>query len=241
MSSSEAALDADQQEVVHAFADLARLVHARPGLHEVCQAVAEAATHLVEGCDHASIMVREGRGYRTIAGSDDVAFLVDRLERETGSGPCVDAIETDSFQLDSDITTRSQWPLLTKRVLAESPVRGMAGYRLLVDGRKTGALNLFSDSPNALTAAAADTGVLLASFASVALGGATHHAQAQTLTLGIESNREIGIAIGLLMATHGLSAQEAFATLRKASSQLNRKVSSIAAEIVALGPAGMAP
>jgi hypothetical protein len=223
-------------DVAASFTELARLVHERPALDDVCRSVVEAAPRLIPGCDHASIMVKEGRGYRTVASSDEIGARVDALEREVGDGPCVDAIEDDAFQLDPDIETSSQWPKLAARVLAETPVRGMAGYRLLVDGRKTGALNIFCDTAGELTGESADAGTMLAAFASVALGGSSQHEQATTMAAGISSNREIGIAIGLLMAAHDISAEQAFATLRKASSLMNRKLSSIAREIVERGP-----
>jgi hypothetical protein len=229
---SQSRPDSDPSTIAETFAELARLVHSQPGLDEVCQAVADAATRLVPGCDRASIMLRERGRFRTAASSDAIAHRVDELEREVGAGPCVDAIETESYQLDTDIRTHSRWPELAARVLAETPVRGMAGYGLLVDGRKTGALNLFSDTAGALTAESADAGVVLASFASVALGGSSSHEEARTMAEGMASNREIGMAIGLLMASHGLGAEEAFATLRKASSHLNRKISAIARELV---------
>ncbi|MGN6301412.1 MAG: GAF and ANTAR domain-containing protein [Angustibacter sp.] len=225
--------DSERSAVAQTFAELARVVHGQPGLDEVCQAIVDAATHLVPGCDHASIMLRERGRFRTAASSDQVAHRVDELEREVGTGPCVDAIESESYQLDADISRHSHWPELASRVMAETPVRGMAGYGLLVDGRKTGALNLFCDTADGLSAASADAGVVLASFASVALGGSSSHEEARTLAEGMASNREIGMAIGLLMASHGLGAEEAFATLRKASSHLNRKISSIARELVA--------
>jgi transcriptional regulator with GAF, ATPase, and Fis domain len=229
---TESTLDGDRSTVAQTFAELARMVHEQPGLEHVCQAVVNAATRLVPGCDHASIMLHERGRFYTAASSDDVASRVDALEREVGTGPCLDAIETESYHLDADIRHHSRWPKLAERVLAETPVRGMAGYALLVDGRKSGALNLFSDTADALTAESADAGVVLASFASVALGGSSSHHEARTLSEGMASNREIGMAIGLLMATHGLGAEEAFATLRKASSHLNRKISSIARELV---------
>ncbi|HEX3002831.1 MAG TPA: GAF and ANTAR domain-containing protein [Angustibacter sp.] len=230
---TQTAADGDRSVVAQTFAELARVVHEQPGIDEVCRAIVDAATRLVPGCDHASIMLRERGRFRTAASSDDVAHRVDELEREVRAGPCVDAIESESYQLDADITQHSRWPELAARVLAETPVRGMAGYGLLVDGRKTGALNLFSDTAGALTAESADAGVVLASFASVSLGGSSSHEEARTLAEGMASNREIGMAIGLLMASHGLGAEEAFATLRKASSHLNRKISAIARELVA--------
>lgn len=228
----------EQREVATTFAELARVVHANPGVDEVCAAVVDAAPRLIAGCDHASLMVKEGKEYRTVASSDEIGQRIDELERELGDGPCVDAIEDAAFQLDPDIAVHSQWPALAARVLAETPARGMAGYRLVVDGRKTGALNIFCDTPGALDDEAADAGAVLAAFASVALAAAAHAEQASTLADGMASNREIGTAIGLLMAAHGLDQQQAFETLRKASSHLNRKLASIAREIVERGPGG---
>jgi transcriptional regulator with GAF, ATPase, and Fis domain len=225
-----------QREVASTFAELARVVHTSPDVEQVCAAVVAAAPQLIAGCDHASLMVKEGQRYRTVASSDAVALAVDELERRVGDGPCVDAIEDDAFQLDPDIAHHSQWPTLAARVLAETPVRGMAGYRLIVDGRKTGALNVFCDTAGQLDAESADAAAVLAAFASVALAAAAHAEQASTMAEGIESNREIGTAIGLLMAAHGLDQRQAFETLRKASSHLNRKLSSIAHEIVERGP-----
>jgi AmiR/NasT family two-component response regulator len=46
------------------------------------------------------------------------------------------------------------------------------------------------------------------------------------------TNREIGAAVGILMATHRISADEAFALLSKSSQRLNRKLRDIAGGIV---------
>jgi hypothetical protein len=208
--------------VVSVFADLARLVHAGAGTDAIHQAMVDAAPLLVPGCHHASLMVDDGgRRYRTAASSDEVGAAVDALERELDEGPC-----------DTDLTVDPTWPRLADRVLATTPVRGCIGYRLMVDRRKAGALNLFSDVPGLLDVVSADAGALLASFASVALAGAADRDLATTLGAGLQSNREIGTAIGLLMAAHGISADAAFATLRAASSQMNRKLADIAREVV---------
>ena len=76
---------------------------------------------------------------------------------------------------------------------------------------------------------------VLAAFASVAVAAAENHERAEQLQQGLESNREIGKAIGLLMAAHKVSADEAFQLLRTTSSQMNIKLAKIAARIVAQG------
>jgi AmiR/NasT family two-component response regulator len=107
----------------------------------------------------------------------------------------------------------------------------MVGYRLLPDGGRPSALNVFSDTPGALTDESADTGALLAAFASVALTAAARKDTAEQLRRGLESNREIGKAVGLLMATHDIGATEAFDLLRKASSRTNTKLAEVADQV----------
>ena len=154
-----------------------------------------------------------------------------RWSVELGEGPCVDAIEEEAGQIDPDISKHSTWPKLAERVLAETPVRGMAGFRIIVDGRKVGALDLFSDTPGALEAAGAE-GAVLSSFASVALMSVANRERADSLRRGLESNREVGKAVGLMMAAHQIGSDEAFALLRRASNDMNMKLTEVAREVI---------
>ena len=214
------------------FRSLAELVYAADDFGEMYQAICDAALHLVEGCDHASIMVSRDGKLATAGASDDIARSVDDLEREIGEGACVDAIYDEAAQLDADLTSASAWPRLRERVLHETPVRGMAGFRLLLGDQKIGALNVFSDRPHALTDSSVDQAAVLAAFASVALVAAANHQQARTLREGLESNREIGKAVGLMMAFHKVDDDEAFTILRKASQDMNVKLAEVAHQVV---------
>lgn len=214
------------------FESLAALVYASDDFTEVYGAVCDAATKLITGCDHASVMLHQGREFVTACSSDDVATQIDSFERELEEGPCVDAIESDGVYIDSDLRNGSPWPRLEKRVLAETPVRGMAGFRLKVSEHKTGALNLFCDQPGGLDQSSIDEAVLLAAFLSVALVAADKRERAETLRDGLQSNREIGKAVGLLMAFHQISDQDAFDMLRKASQDMNVKLVEVAKQVV---------
>jgi hypothetical protein len=216
------------------FQSLATLVYASDDFSAVHQAVVDAAPRLVEGCDHASLMLRNTDGrFLTVAASDEVAELIDTYERELGEGPCLDAIVDDAVYHDADLLDGSPWPRLSARVLDTTPVRGMAGFRLLVGDQKTGALNLFCDRPGGLDAASVDQGIVLASFVTVALLAAQERQAANTLRAGLTSNREIGKAVGLLMAFHKISDDEAFAMLKKASQDMNLKLAEVARQVVA--------
>jgi GAF domain-containing protein len=221
----------DNAEPNHVFQTLAQLIYAGSTFDEIYQHLVDTAPRVVAGCDHASLMLARGDGYETAAASDEVARHVDALERELGEGPCVDAIDDEAGQVDTDISTHSTWPRLAERVLAETPVRGMAGYRIVIEGRKIGALNLFSDTAGALETGG-DEGIVLSAFASIALGSVANRERADSLRRGLESNREVGKAIGLLMAAHEIGSVEAFELLRRASNDMNMKLTEVAREVI---------
>jgi hypothetical protein len=215
------------------FRALADFIYASDDFDQVYGAICQAAPLMVTGCDHASLMLRHRGEFVTAAANDDVARHIDELERTLGEGPCVDAIVDEAVFMDGDLTDGSPWPQLTARAMAETSVRGMAGFRLIVDGKKSGALNLFSDNAGGLTPQSIDEAVLLASFVSVALLATGERQTATTLRAGLESNREIGKAVGLLMAFHKINDEDAFGLLRKASQDMNLKVAEVARRVVA--------
>ncbi|GAB3050747.1 GAF and ANTAR domain-containing protein [Intrasporangium mesophilum] len=216
-----------------AFHRMSALIYAGADAGSIHQALVDVAARLVEGCDRASLLVRTRDRFVTAASTDQVARRIDQIELEVGEGPCVDAILDEAYQHDADLTTATTpWPRFTERIVSETPVRSAIGYRLLLDGDKVGALNLFSDTPGALSERSADTGAVIASFASVALMAIRAREEAASLRQGLQSNREIGKAVGLLMAAHHISGEAAFELLRSTSQDLNMKLSHVAAQVI---------
>lgn len=214
------------------FRELAELFYRGDDYEQVFDAAVAAAPRLVVGCDHASLMLRRGHALSTVAASDDVAAAIDDTERELGEGPCLDAIVMDSAYHDASLLGGSRWPRLTARILTETGVRSMAGFQLRVSEDRVGALNLFSDTDGGLTSESVNQGVVLASFMTVALIASQERRAAETLRAGLHSNREIGKAVGLMMAFHKISDEEAFQMLRKASQDMNLKLADVARQVV---------
>nr|WP_314141556.1 GAF and ANTAR domain-containing protein [uncultured Rhodococcus sp.] len=214
------------------FAALADIVYRGSSAEEIYTAICNAAVLIVPHCDHASLMLMRHGKPVTVAASDDIARVVDDIERATGEGPCLDAITSEAAQLESDFRTPTQWPAMARGVLNRTPVRGAMGFRLKVDDRKVGALNLFTDKPGVFDADSASKAIILTAFTAVAVAAVMNGQEASTLRDGLESNREIGKAIGLIMALHDVSGDEAFALLRKSSQDLNVKIADLAATVV---------
>ena len=222
-------IDVDPARVLTSLADI---VHQGSTPKEMYAAICVAATLMVPGCDHASLMICRDGACSTAAVSDSVAHKIDKLEQALGTGPCLDAIEEQTAQMASDLTTGSRWPVLAARVVAETPVRAAMSIRLRVDRALVGALNLFSDSVNAFDATSVERAIVLAAFATVATNATAHGEDATGLRRGLASNREIGKAIGMLMVLNDVSEDEAFDILRRTSQDANVKIADIAVEFV---------
>lgn len=214
------------------FAALAEIIYQGSDASEIYAAICVAATLIVRGCDHASLLVRRNDRYATVGASSRLAQRIDDLERRAGDGPCIDAIEEETPQIETDLTTPNQWPRLAALLVKETPVRGAMGFRLLVDRRKAAALNLFSETPGLFDAESAGRAAVLASFAGVAINGIAKGEDAISLRQGLLSNREIGKAVGMLMTLGDVSEDEAFDMLRRHSQALNIKLADVAREVI---------
>jgi hypothetical protein len=64
---------------------------------------------------------------------------------------------------------------------------------------------------------------------------ASRRAVADNLERALASNREIGVAVGILMVNHNLTDEQAFDLLSRVSQQLNHKLRDIAVEVARAG------
>jgi GAF domain-containing protein len=101
-----------------------------------------------------------------------------------------------------------------------------------------GALALYSGKPQFFSdEALVDIGGVLADHAGIALEAARATDRADNLQIALESNRKIGMAIGILMAEHRITEQQAFDLLRTASQRNHVKLRDIADRVVLTGEA----
>jgi GAF domain-containing protein len=103
--------------------------------------------------------------------------------------------------------------------------------------RTVGALNVYATDGGAFDQTAQELALTFAGYAAVALANAGLYAStsqlAANLQRALESRAIIDQAKGILMARHGVSADEAFDMISRQSQLTNRKVRDIAAELAA--------
>jgi transcriptional regulator with GAF, ATPase, and Fis domain len=220
------------EELAETFAELARELQAADGLDPTLERICELAVELVDGCEHAGLSMVRGRVIETPAASSDVPPRVDAIQYETGQGPCLDAIRDHEMIRVDDLSSEQRWPDFAARAAAETGVHSMLSFRLFVLEDTMGALNLYAAAPAAFPATAEPLGAVLAAHAAVAVSGARERDQIGHLEHAQHSNREIGKAIGILMAGRGLTGDDAFNLLRGASNRSNVKLRELADQVV---------
>lgn len=193
----------------------------------------QLAVTYVDGCDWASVtVVRSGRG-ATLAASDDMAITADCLQYQTGQGPCLSAAENSASYLLFDVDTETRWPSFTAALAAQTPVRSVLSFPL--PAQECSALNLFACTSPAYNGDDVNIGAIFAAQASTLV--ALHHAQGKAVNLerGLDTSREIGAAVGILMARHKITQNAAFSLMRETSQRLHVKLREVAVDVVEAG------
>jgi hypothetical protein len=194
-------------------------------------AVLSFARSAIAGADHAAIsLARNGQDPRTTASTGELPMRVDALQYAFNEGPCVAALDQSDVVWVDDLATDAQFPRFAPAAV-ELGVRSMLSTRLFLSEHDHAALNLYSMRAGGFEADNVPLAAIFASYASLLLMNQLHEDRVMRLERALESNREIGVAMGILMAQHRWSQSEAFDRLVSASQHLNRRLRDIAAEV----------
>lgn len=223
------------RELANQFASVARALESEPTVEATLQRVVEIARLIVPGCHHAGITVLRRGKPETPAATDEVSGEVDKVQYETGEGPCLSAIVEQHTFRTGDLLAETRWPKFSKPAVERTGVRSVLAYRLFTSEDTFGALNLFSRERDAFDDDSVGVGTILAAHAALAFARAREREQISGLEQAVASNRAIGMAIGILMAIRRVGQDEAFDLLRTVSQRTNRKLREIADEVVHTG------
>jgi GAF domain-containing protein len=203
-------------------------------LGETLTRVADLAVQSVGPADIAGItMLVEGR-VRTAVFTDAESPEMDSAQYETGEGPCLDAFRHQRvYRIDSTADDRT-WPAFSARA-ASHGIMSTLSLPLIARQEGVGALNLYARS-GPFSAADEELGAVFATQAAIVLANSQAYWDARHLSeqLGqaMQFRAVIEQAKGVLMATGGRNADEAFQLLVRASQRENRKLRDIATELV---------
>lgn len=219
------------------FAHIARDLVEQPGLEKTTSRLLTLARQLT-GCGIAALWKLSPSGDMLLQASTDPAFghALRRILHDVDEGVVRQALTSHAVVHMPDTSTERRWPRYLQ-ALAEHqlPIACAVAYSLDLGEHQLGVLALYSAKPYFFSEDLMAIGAILADHAAIALEAADLADQNHHLNEALQTNRRIGIAIGILMALHQVEEQQAFDLLRIASQRLHRKLRDIAEEVILTG------
>lgn len=216
-------------EFATTFAEVARSLFDERGVDATLDQICSLAVETVEGCQAAGISIAEGKRVTSRSTTDELPSVLNQIQTETQEGPCVDAIKEHEVFITGSLADEERWPQFARRAHELTGVNSILSLRLFASENTMGSLNLYSRAPDAFDDEDIAVGSVFAAHAAVALAGATREAQ---LEAKADTRDVIGMAKGMIMARQGVSDDEAFDILRRASQRANVKLREMADRIV---------
>src|SRR3954469_7851550 len=113
--------------------------------------LAQSAVDVVPGAQMAGVSLGRHGKLSTPAATDDAVRIVDALQYELGTGPCVDAIVQDTPFNAGDLRTDQRWPQFGRAAYEQTGIVSMLSFRMFfeVHDELLAGLNLYSREPDA--------------------------------------------------------------------------------------------
>ena len=224
------------EDLIESLTELARTLTENESVRETLQSILALALRSIPGCHAASVTVLDEKDQpSTIVATDEETYALDRRQYVLQDGPCLDAARRQQVNRWNLREAEQRWPEFT-RVAQEMGLRSYLSAGLGWAGRQLGALNLSSRDADGFSQL--DEGILslFTAPAAAVIVVASRYSEARDLAAQLEqalrSRAVIDQAIGIVMAESRCDADQAFATLGRASNNRNMKLRDLAAEIV---------
>lgn len=210
------ALSAHPRDMARLIEELHRRVHDEDSLIDLMHRTSREAVRMLTDVDWAGVTAQFAGPPFTAASTNRRVMVVDEGQYGQGDGPCLQAMRTDHAVSMTSEEVDERWPTLAVAVHAAG-VRAFHAEPLHARRRPVGCLNLYSGRPGGLQDPDPDVLLVLTEFLD---RGLTDYSAAQPgepdarrLHDALRARFVVNQAIGVLMATHGITADEARSTL----------------------------
>jgi GAF domain-containing protein len=223
---------------VQAMQALSQFLVSDASVGDTLQRVAEITAEAMPAAQMAGISLLDDRGNPTTAiFTDPESPEIDAGQYKSGVGPCLDAWRLKrTVRIDDMSMAAHDYPDFA-RLAQERGVLSTLSLPLVAGGSGVGAMNLYASVVKGFSDEDEALGADLATAAAIVLANAGAYWDArrlsEQLTEAMESRAVIEQAKGMLMAqSPGITPDEAFDLLRRASQRENVKLRDIARRIV---------
>ncbi|GAC1332583.1 MAG: GAF and ANTAR domain-containing protein [Mycobacteriales bacterium] len=222
--------------VTERLSELTELRLIDDNVQDVLAQTARIAADTLHSATSCGITLRPDGRPLTVAGSGELAALLDELQYEQDAGPCLESMRTHAVVSCPDLDDEPRWGSYPAMASAAG-ARSVLSLPLHVRDKNVGALNFYADTPHAFDAGADVTlAELFAAQVALVLTAAVRFSDqvelAEQLRTAMTSRAVIDQAIGLVIGQRRCTPDEAFATLRAISQRRNVKLRVVAEELV---------
>jgi GAF domain-containing protein len=200
-------------------------------LQGTLDAMARTAVETIGPAKYAGVNLYDHGKFVPQAVAGDPPIVLDVLQQQTGTGPCIDSSRDQVTIRVDNMATETRWPRYAERALALG-VASMLCVPLSVAEQQLGSVSLYASDRAAFTLADEYVARLFASQAALALAEAH---RADQMRQALSSRDVIGQAKGILMERHRITADEAFRLLSRHSQQANQKLADVARALAETG------
>ena len=226
---------AEDSDLSHSLASLARLGSSRLGLEDLLTRVATYAVQAIPGADGAGLTLLEDDRADTIVATAEFVHEVDDIQYGMGQGPCISAAAEARTVMSGSLGGDPRWPRFGGAV-ARLGVHSVVSLPLVTPDGVVGAMNVYAHGKFAFDDRAAELGELFAMPAAIAVQNAQVLAQAQRLAerlqAALEARGVIDRAVGIMMSRSGSTEEQAMKRLRTLSQHEHTKLSEVARQVV---------
>ncbi len=213
-------------------AELVQHLYGRPDTDSdtVVAELAEHAAVEIPGAEYAGVTVtRNAKNIDTPAATHKWPILLDEIQQRHREGPCLTAAWEEKTIHVANLATDERFPLYSRDVLEQTPIRSVMAFQMFIAGETMGALNVYAEESHAFGQESRAIGLIFAAHSSVAWNAARRDEQFKR---ALASRDTIGQAKGMIMERYSVDAVQAFEVLRKLSQDSNVPLVKVATELV---------
>lgn len=224
------------ERVSAAFVKITDTLVADYDVLDLLHALVEAAVDLLDAAAAGLLLADPHGELQLLASTSERSQLVELLQLQAGSGPCVESYSTGTLVVVKDIAALSgKWPEFQAAALSQG-FRSVHALPMRVYGRTIGAMGLFGEKPGALSREDTAIGQALVDVATISiLQERTIRESAlvnEQLQRALNSRVLIEQAKGVIAYTSRVSMEEAFRRLRSHARSNNQSLHDTAARVV---------
>ena len=155
----------DQQRLAAVLAEFARTLVGNFSIQDILDRLARRVIEVIPADGAGVLLLDEEARLHFVSATDDRILVIERLQLELGEGPCILCYETGEAVMSPDLGEETRFEGFAARAIEEG-LGAVYSFPLRLDGRRLGALDLYSRTSQVLSAEEVVGGQVLADVAA---------------------------------------------------------------------------